>query len=66
MISCAGILGDSQCMRVGLALNPQFTIARHESADPYQSFPYSAGRQVIVEGLRKVGCQNDDSRAAQT
>jgi TolB-like protein len=41
--------------RDGLALNPQFTVARYEGAWRYQNFDYSAGRQAILEGLRKAG-----------
>ena len=41
--------------RDGLALNPCFTIARAESAVPYQGFAYSAAYPVILEGLRNAG-----------
>jgi tetratricopeptide (TPR) repeat protein len=42
-------------MRAGLALNPQFTIARYEDAWRFQDFAGSSGRQAILEGLRKAG-----------
>jgi tetratricopeptide (TPR) repeat protein len=41
--------------RGGLALNPQFTIARYERALPYLDSAYIAGRQATIEGLRKAG-----------
>ena len=41
--------------RNGLALNPQFTIARYEDAWRFQNFADSSGRQAILEGLRKAG-----------
>jgi TolB-like protein len=41
--------------REGLALNPQFSIARYEEAQPYQDAAYSSGRQAICEGFRKAG-----------
>jgi hypothetical protein len=41
--------------RNGLALNPQFTVARYEGAWRFQDFADSAGRRAILEGLRKAG-----------
>jgi tetratricopeptide (TPR) repeat protein len=41
--------------RDGLALNPQFTVARYEGAWRFQDFADSTGRQAILEGLRKAG-----------
>jgi tetratricopeptide (TPR) repeat protein len=41
--------------RDGLALNPQFTIARAESVLPYHGFTYSAAYLTILEALRKAG-----------
>jgi len=55
-LALTGRLEDAQATaRAGLALNPQFTIARFAGALRYQDFAYSAGRQVILEGLRKAG-----------
>jgi tetratricopeptide (TPR) repeat protein len=56
-LALTGRLEDAQATaRAGLALNPQFTIARFEGGVlRYQDFAYSAGRQAILEGLRKAG-----------
>jgi TolB-like protein len=41
--------------RDGLALNPQFTVARYEGAWRFRDFADSTKRQAILEGLRKAG-----------
>ena len=41
--------------RDGLALSPQFTIARAESALPQRVFAYSAAYPAILEGFRRAG-----------
>ena len=47
---------DAQsAVRAGLALNPEFTTARFEGVLPHQDFAYAAGRQTILEGLRRAG-----------
>jgi TolB-like protein len=41
--------------RDGLALNPQFTVAKYEGAWRFRDFADSARRHAILEGLRKAG-----------
>jgi hypothetical protein len=39
----------------GLALNPGFTIARHQAAQVSDNPRFLAGRKRIVEGMRRAG-----------
>ena len=39
----------------GLALHPQYTIARHEAVPLSDNPVYLAGRKLLFEGLRKAG-----------
>ena len=53
-LAALGRLGEAQAAgRAGLALNPQFTIARLRATEP--KWENDPGREQFIEGLRKAG-----------
>jgi len=48
----------------GLALHPQYTIARHQAAPLSDNPVYLAGRKLLFDGLRKAGLPEGGPKAS--